>query len=242
MSDPVVILSRYCGPSSSGNGGYTCGRLAAYVDGVAEVTLRKPPPLDRAMSVQPGPDGVALVADETVIAEARPGSLELDLPPSPGLSAAVDASGGYAGLEQHAFPECFVCGPARNIGDGLRIFAGPVNGSDMVASAWTPQGWLGDADGVVRDEYAWAALDCPGAWAWLSGLANPLVLGRLTARIEAPILTGRPHVVAGWRLGSDGRKHYSGTAVWTADGTLCAMAKATWIEVDEASFKASVGE
>ena len=62
-------------------------------------------------------------------------------------------------------------------------------------------------------------------WAWLSELANPLVLGRLTARIEAPILTGRPHVVAGWRLGSDGRKHYSGTAVWTADGTLCAMAK-----------------
>jgi len=241
VPDPVVILSRYCGPSTSGNGGYTCGRLAAYVDGVAEVTLRKPPPLDRALSVRRRPDGVALVMGETVIAEARPGSLDLDVPPCPGLAAAVDASGAYAGLEKHAFPECFVCGPARDIGDGLRIFAGPVNGSDMVASAWTPQGWLADADGVVRDEYAWAALDCPGAWAWLDGLPNPLVLGRLAARVVAPIQSGRPHVVAGWRLGQEGRKHYSGTAIWTADGTLCAMAKATWIEVDEAAFKAAGG-
>ena len=60
-TDPVVILSRYRGPSTSGNGGYTCGRLAAYVDGVAEVTLRRPPPLDRALTVRRGPDGVALV-------------------------------------------------------------------------------------------------------------------------------------------------------------------------------------
>jgi hypothetical protein len=241
MPDPVVILSRYRGPSTSGNGGYTCGRLAAFIDGVAEVTLRRPPPLDRPMHVRRTAEGAALVIDDTVVAEARPGSLELDVPSPPGLAAAVDAQGSYHGLEQHAFPECFVCGPARDIGDGLRIFAGPVNGSEMVASAWTPQGWLGDAEGVVRDEFVWAALDCPGAWAWLSELSNPLVLGRLTAVVEAPVRTGRPHVVGGWRLGQEGRKHYAGTAVWTTDGTLCAKARATWIEVDEATFKAHGG-
>ena len=41
----LVIDDRYNGPPASANGGYACGRIAAFVDGPARVTLRKPPPL-----------------------------------------------------------------------------------------------------------------------------------------------------------------------------------------------------
>ena len=47
----LTIDRRYRGPLHSGNGGYTAGRLAAFVDGPAEVTLRLPPPLDRPLTV-----------------------------------------------------------------------------------------------------------------------------------------------------------------------------------------------
>ena len=33
MTDSLVISSRFCGPPGSGNGGYVCGRVAAYLDG-----------------------------------------------------------------------------------------------------------------------------------------------------------------------------------------------------------------
>lgn len=237
LSETIVITSRYCGPAESGNGGYTCGRLAARLPGIAEVTLRRPPPLDTGLSIVGRPqDGAALMQGDDVVAEARPASLAMDVLPCPGLAAAADGSARYHGFVEHAFPACFVCGPERHIGDGLRIFAGDVDGGGLVASPWTPQGWLGDADGVVRPEFVWAALDCPGAWAWLAELDDPLVLGRLTASLEAPVTTGRPHIVGGWRLGQEGRKFHSGTAVWRADGTLCARAKATWIQVDQARF------
>jgi hypothetical protein len=39
-----------------------------------------------------------------------------------------------------------------------------------------------------------------------------------------------PCVVIGWQLGQDGRKHYTGTAVFDEAGELCGLATATWIE------------
>ena len=42
MTDSLVIPSRFGGPAGSGNGGYVCGRVAAYVNGPATVTLRRP--------------------------------------------------------------------------------------------------------------------------------------------------------------------------------------------------------
>lgn len=54
MSDIAILIDRrYCGPPNSANGGYAAGRLAAFVDGTAEVTLRRPPPLDTALNVHP---------------------------------------------------------------------------------------------------------------------------------------------------------------------------------------------
>jgi hypothetical protein len=235
----ITIAARFCGPPDSGNGGYTCGRLAALIPGPVEVTLRRPPPLDRPMRLLKTIDGCILMDGDHTVAEARRARLTLEPPPCPGLGAAAEAAGRYHGLVEHAFPSCFVCGPGRATDDGLRIFAGEVAGDGLVACPWKPAAELADEQGLVRTEFAWAALDCPGAWAWLEQLDRPLVLGRLTVSIDAPIEAGRPHIVGGWRLGRDGRKHDSGTVIWRADGTVCARGRATWIEVDAARFAAN---
>ena len=50
----LVIASRFRGPARSGNGGYTCGALAALAPGdwtSVSVRLSQPPPLDVAMTV-----------------------------------------------------------------------------------------------------------------------------------------------------------------------------------------------
>jgi len=236
----LFIAARFCGPTDSGNGGYTCGRLAADLPLPAEVTLRKPPPLDRALPAQRhGEERVLLDADATVIAQARHVPLALQLPPAPDPHAAMEAATHYHGLETHAFPHCFVCGPARAPGDGLRLFAGRVADRELVACGWTPHADLAHDDGQVRSEFLWAALDCPGAWAWLDEMERPLVLGRLAVDIAQPPMADKAYIVGGWRLGREGRKHYSGTAIWRADGTPCAWGRATWIEVDPARFGSS---
>ena len=40
----------------------------------------------------------------------------------------------HAGLHDHRYPTCFVCGPERAQGDGLRIFTGPVEDKSLVAT------------------------------------------------------------------------------------------------------------
>lgn len=235
----LTISGRFCGPPESGNGGYTCGLLAAAFGGTVEVTLRQPPPLDRPLALLRRPDGLVLDDGGHTVAEAVRTRLDLTPPPCPGLGAATAAAARFPGLERHAFPTCFVCGPGRAADDGLRIFAGATGEDSLVACPWTPAPELADEHGRLRTEFTWAALDCPGAWAWLATMDNPLVLGRLAVSIDAPILAGRPHVVGGWQLGREGRKHYSGTVIWRADGSVCARGRATWIEVDAARFGAS---
>src|SRR5204863_395973 len=53
----LTIPSRFNGPAGVGNGGYVCGRIAAYIDGPATVTLRRPPPLDTPMTVERDDEG-----------------------------------------------------------------------------------------------------------------------------------------------------------------------------------------
>ena len=83
MTDSMVIDSRFCGPPGSGNGGYVCGRVAAYLDGPATVTLRRPPPLATPMTVeQDGDSSVRIQHGHTLIAEATssPGSPAPQIP------------------------------------------------------------------------------------------------------------------------------------------------------------------
>ncbi len=56
----ITFPRHYRGPLASANGGYACGRLAAFVDAEeVEVTLRLPPPLDRPLGVERDADGRA---------------------------------------------------------------------------------------------------------------------------------------------------------------------------------------
>lgn len=241
MSGDIRIDRRYCGPPDSGNGGYTCGLVAARVGDPAEVTLRRPPPLDTAFAVVSDADGsVRLLDGETLVAEGVPRAddLTLDVPDAVGISEA-DAAGKGARFvhhpEEHPFPTCFVCGPYREVGDGLRILVGSVGGRDVAADTWTPARDLAGDDGLVRPEFVWAALDCSGGIGSLrddvAHSGAPFVLGRLAVRIVGPVRAGAPHAAVGWRVGLDGRKLTAGSALFTETGDLVALARATWIQL-----------
>ena len=234
MTEQVVISRRYRGPPESGNGGYVSGLLGGLIGPAAEVTLRRPPPLDHPLTIERLEGGaVALRDGETLIAEGAPAAVELEAPPPIAFTEAAAASKRFPGLRAHIFPECFVCGPSRAEGDGLRIFAGWVDGREIMAAPWTPAGPLAAEDDTVRPEFVWASLDCPGGWSLFRepSAGRPAVLGRLAARILAPVLPGERCVVIGWPLGGDGRKLYSGTALFGEDGGLRAFARATWVRI-----------
>lgn len=218
--ESLTIGARFNGPDGSANGGYTCGRIAALLGGGAEVTLRSPPPLERALAVERDGDRLRVVDAETVVAEAVPGSVEIDVPEAPPWEEAEAASARYPGFAEHAFPRCFVCGPNREPGDGLRIFAGPL-GDGSFAATWAPA--------EVRPELVWAALDCPGAIAVGFPDRGETLLGRFAVTIDELPQPGERCVVLAWPLGEDGRKLYAATALVGADGRPLAKARATWI-------------
>jgi hypothetical protein len=217
----ITIDGRFNGAEGSGNGGYTCGLVAGLVGGVAEVTLRLPPPLDRPLEVERDENRVRVLDGGRLVAEAVPAELELEIPTPPTYEEALQASRRFPGFEEHAFPTCFVCGPEREPDDGLRIFAGPL-GDGRVASPWIP--------GEVEPRIVWAALDCPGAIAVGFPDRGETLLGRLAVRIGDLPEMGERCVVVGWPLGEEGRKLYAGTALFGQDGRQLASARATWIE------------
>jgi len=226
-----VIEPRYCGPPASGNGGYVCGRLSAFLPGSARVRLRVPPPLGTRLAVRPAAAGVELLHGDTVVAEARLQALELDVPGAPDFAAAEAAARDYRGFRSHPFPTCFVCGPARGPGDGLRIFPGPLDPAGPVAAPWIPDASLADGRVEVRPEFLWAALDCPGAFALDIPEGAPVLLGELSAVIRGTVAAGERCIVLGWNLGRDGRKHFAGTALYAESGECRAFARATWFEM-----------
>jgi hypothetical protein len=242
----VIIPSRFNGPARSGNGGFVSGSLAEHVPGgvgqVVEVTLRRPPPLDVPLAVTAEDDVTTLADGRGPVASARVVDAELVAVDEVDADVAADAMLRYPGLGRHPFPTCFACGPDRAEGDGLRIFPGPVGGDrGHVASLWVPQPGHAETsdllDGVQRCGPAttWAALDCVGGWSEdLEG--RPCVLGRMTARVDALPVVGEPHVVVGRHLSTEGRKSFTASTLYDADGRVVASARHTWIQVDPAAF------
>ena len=228
----LTIASRYKGPPASGNGGYVCGLIAVTVQADLRVRLLSPPPLDTPLELEPeGNDAWVLSSAAGPVARAVAGRLELDVPGPPQYVQAVWASQHYPGFREHAFPECFVCGPHRRRGDGLRIFPGMLD-TGIVAAPWLPADNLEGGDGKVAVEFLWAALDCPGYFA-VSGGRRVMVLGEMQAHVDRRVHVGEPCTVIGWKIGAEGRKHYAGTAIFDEDGELCARARATWIELEK---------
>jgi hypothetical protein len=213
------------------NGGWVAGTLAGHLPGgPVSVTLRAPAPLDRPLAL--GWDGtfLRLQDDDVLVATAERKGAVWSPPSRIEASDARRAEAHFAGLHEHPFPGCFVCGTERG-DDALRLRPGPVAGRpNTAACTWTPAADLADEQGRVDPRTVWAALDCPTGWAHFrpGGVA---VLGRLTGQVLQCPEVGEPCVVVARRAIRDGRKLWATSAVYRADGSLAGAAAATWIDL-----------
>lgn len=231
----LTIGRRFCGPPGMGNGGYVCGLIATALQHVVTVRLNRPVPLERPLElVATGDDAWQLQAHGQALAQVRAATLSLEIPTPPAYVDALDASVHYRGFQQHPYPGCFVCGPARERGNGLRLFASQVPGRPLAAAAWMPDASLAGDDGKVAPEFLSAALDCPGFFALGDARPGAWLLGEFTSHVDRSVHVDEPCVVIGWKLGSEGRKHAVGTALFDEDGELAAYARGVWIAPREA--------
>ncbi len=240
---PLTIAARYCGPPSSGNGGWTAGALAAYLaPGPVRVMLRVPPPLDVPLRVElvddeRGVETARALHGDVLVAEAAPVETDVAAVEAVDATTARAAEASYAGLTSHPFPTCFVCGTARQEGDGLRIFPGRVaddaEGRARVAATWTPHAGLGDDTASLA--VTWAALDCVGGWA--GDLEERLmVLGSMTAQVRDLPRVGEQHVVVGGARRTEGRRTFTASTLLSASGRVLGSAEHVWFAVDPKDF------
>jgi len=81
----------------------------------------------------------------------------------------------------------------------------------------------------------WAALDCVGGWA--GDLEERLmVLAEMTSRLDSLPVIGEEHVVVGMGRRREGRKTWTSSTMYDADGRVVASAEHLWIAVDPAAF------
>ena len=88
-----------------------------------------------------------------------------------------------------------------------------------------------DLSGFVAAEFIWAALDCPGAYAFPESENGALLLGELAVSINGTVSPGEKCVLIGWEISHDGRKHFTGTALFGETGCCRVVGHATWFEV-----------
>jgi hypothetical protein len=249
MSDRTIVVARrfrgpHDGDRATGNGGYVCGLVAAAATPPAttiEIRARDGVPLDRPLVVRAGAVGAEVYDGATLIARASGERLAVTAPAPPALAVAREVSRRFEALLEegsvhHAFPECFVCGPRRAAGDGMRLFPGPRPGDgaergQVRVAGWRPDASLLDPAGRLRPEFVWSALDCPGGWA----LPGPTNTGTLQVEIREPIDGGQELIVMGWREATPAgvrpgsRRRYAGSAMFDAGGRLLALGAAIWV-------------
>ena len=236
MSELLTIPARFNGPARSANGGYTCGRVAGLLDAeAASVSLRRPPPLERPLTVERAEGRVELREDGQLVAEGAPDELLIDVPEvvAPDRAAAASKAGREHWTRAHPFPGCVVCGPRREPGDGMRVFPGAL-GDGLFAADWTPDESVSGGEGMVRPECVWAALDCPTSAPVANfGQGPPMVLAQLTARLACPVRVGEAHALVSWPLQVDGRKRHAACALFDSEGRLLCASRALWIELKQ---------
>lgn len=234
VNQNLIVDRSFNGPRLSGNGGYVGGLLARHFapDSAVEVTFRAPVPLERPLALRRANGNLQLRDGEKLVCEARIGSVDhLTPPPAPTDWNDVMRRGRDGGsFEDSEFHYCIVCGRGRAVGDGLRVLgtSGPQAGTSL--SCYVPHAAHANGDGRIKREFVWGTLDCPGAWAVQDpGDWRPALTGRMTARIFDPPRVGERCAVVGWKLGAEGRKLYSGTALYAESGRLCALGHCTWV-------------
>jgi hypothetical protein len=231
----ITIGRQFCGPPNSGNGGYVCGLLAEGLEGPVTAVLRAPIPLDVELDVESQDGAHVLLGEAGPIGSA--GAAKVDLPeppPPPSLEAARAAGARHVGLTNRVHPICFTCGTAREEGDGLRVFPGQVEGAEpgLVACVWRAHENFARADGTIAPEVVWAAIDCPGYFAWVEKEGrHGALLGTMTGEVIRAPKAGEECILIAWPLAKDGRKEFAGVALYSADGELLARAHQVWIVI-----------
>lgn len=247
----LVIPSRFCGPPRSGNGGWTAGALAAHTlgdrasDTPVQVTLRVPPPLDTPLSLRSEGGRTLLEHDGTLVAEAETSTTEIARSRPVRPADALRATAAHPGVGIVEYASCFSCGSGRAEGDGLRILPGPLadDPQGRFAAPWTPHPSTAStltqvgAGSTAHADLActWAALDCIGGWAD-DLLHRPMLLGRMTAQVTTLPRIGEEHVLVGEVLRRDGRRSYTVSALFDAEGNELARAHHVWFAVDLSAY------
>lgn len=233
--ETIKIPGELCGPSNTAHGGYVCGRLAKHIEGPATVRLMMGAPLDVPLRIEASNGEVRMFDQDTLIAEARGAEMDLIPPSAPSFASAMEASKSFVAMERHPFARCFVCGPQRAPGDGMRIFPGAVQGQPLIAAPWVPNAAFAGGSDNICPEFIWAVLECTGGFAWYPQM---VVLGELSGQIKSALRPGEKCIVVGWKIAAEGRKHFAGTAVFSESGDTVAVGRATWIEIPKEAFVA----
>lgn len=232
-SDAIVVPDLYVGYPEVAFGGYIAGVLAERSGArTVRVDFRGPVPVEVPVRIaETADEGVELGEAERPLAAARPAELPLEVPAAPSWDEADAAAERFRAAPPSGVVDCFGCG-LRTADRGLRVHGTPVPDRGLVASAWTPSHAFADADGLLPTQLVWGALDCPGHWAgrFLGTLRAGAVTASLTGTVLRPVVAGEPHISYAWLVSESGRKHTMGVALATAEGELCGVSEALWID------------
>ena len=197
--------------------------------------LRARVPLDVHLSLLTEDGAVHLKdAEGALVGRATPADRALlPIPPeAPSMRAAREAGARYVGHVDRIHPICFTCGPERREGDGLRVFPGQIEGAPAghVACVWTPHMDFADPQGLAPVEVIWAALDCPGFFAWVGKEGrHGALLGTMTGEVIRRPRCGHEYIVMAWPLERSRRKETAGVALFAMNGELLARGHQVWI-------------
>ncbi|MFJ8044025.1 hypothetical protein ACIRBX_26335 [Kitasatospora sp. NPDC096147] len=232
----LTIPSRFNGPATAGNGGYVCGSVAALArelgDGPAAVTLHAPVPVDLPLDVRRKGSRLHVWHGEELIASAALSTAPIGRVDPVDPAVARTSSERFGGHTGHPFPTCFVCGMERAAEDGLRLTPAPVPGLEHTAAClWRPTAAVAGPDGTVPPEIVWSVLDCPGGWT-ADPTVEPMVLGRMWARIDRLPAVGEECVVVARQDTRNGRTMTNTSTLYDAAGLPFADASAIWVAVN----------
>lgn len=221
MVTTLTIDRRFRGPRRSGNGGVSAGLAAGFLDGPATVRLRRPPPLDRPLTVQRESTKVQVMDGDELVLHARPASERVEMTVDDDLLQRTFDRGTTPVPEGHPAPACFVCGPRS---DGLGICPTAVDGTELWATVWIPERSVSSDGREVEPHVVWGALDCPAGFAVVRAGRAPLThfpaLTELTVTLDLPVRVGEPVAVWGWSSGQDDDRVDGSTAIIDADGVV----------------------
>jgi len=234
----ISVSRHFEGPTDLTLGGHISGLMSPHLAAdTVEVTLRKPTFMERPLVLDTSvEDRVFLYDGDTLLNEARPAVLDMEIPDIISLEQARKA----AQRESVAgFPNCFGCGSGRTRESGLHLRSGPVEGRNAVGIDWQPTAaTVGAEEGEgVSETMVLTAMECPIARAMeLNEMSKPgetAVLGRMTTRISELPIVGRQYFFMGWPVERVGRRIEIAGTLNRADGEIMAATRLTFVVLRE---------